>query len=102
MFTIRSKTSTAGLQDPSGATMRACTGLSRHATEQSLPVIPAERAGLGPARESRNPVIKAVRAFTPAVDYWVPARASPGSAGPLGLDGTPDAKAPPPAGGARV
>src|ERR1700737_3403359 len=77
MFTIRSNTSTAGLQDPSGATMRACTGLSRHATEQSLPVIPAERAGLGPARASRNPVIKAVRAFTPAVDYWVPARASP-------------------------
>ena len=43
----------------------------------SLPVIPAERAGLRPARESRNPVIKAVRAFTPAVDYWVPARARP-------------------------
>jgi hypothetical protein len=41
------------------------------------PVIPADRAGLGPASESRNPVIQAVRAFTPAVDYWVPARASP-------------------------
>jgi len=38
-----------------------------------MSVIPAERAGLRPASESRNPVIKAVRAFTPAVNYWVPA-----------------------------
>ena len=38
-----------------GLRMGACTGLSRHATNKSLPVIPAERAGLGPARESRNP-----------------------------------------------
>ena len=38
----------------------------------SLPVIPAD-PGLDPG-ESRNPVIKAARAFTPAVDYWVPAR----------------------------
>jgi hypothetical protein len=49
-------------------------------------VIPAERAGLRPASESRNPVIKAVRAFTPAVDYWVPARARPVEPGALGRD----------------
>src|SRR6266550_7721654 len=36
--------------------------------------------------ESRNPVNKAVRAVTPAVDYWVPARASPVEAGSLGRD----------------
>ena len=50
----------------------------------SLPVIPAD-PGLDPG-ESRNPVIKAVRAFTPAVDYWVPARASPVEPGSLGRD----------------
>src|ERR1700732_5591464 len=55
----------------------------------SLPVIPAERAGLRPASESRNPVIKAVRAFTPAVDYWVPARARPVEPGSLGRDDSP-------------
>ena len=55
----------------------------------SLPVIPAERARLRPASESRNPVIKAVRAFTPAVDYWVPARASPAEPGSLGRDDSP-------------
>src|SRR5439155_20953916 len=41
-------------------------------------------AGLRPANESRNPVIKAVRRFTPAMDYWVPARASPVEPGSLG------------------
>ena len=61
------------------------TALPRHAAA-SVPVIPAERAGLRPASESRNPVIKAVRAFTPAVDYWVPARASPVEPGSLGRD----------------
>jgi len=35
------------------------------------------------------PVIKAVRAFTPAVDYWVPARASPVEPGSLGRDDSP-------------
>jgi len=54
-----------------------------------VPVIPAERAGLRPASESRNPVIKAVRAFTPAVDYWVPARLSPVEPGSLGRDDSP-------------
>ena len=49
-------------------------------------VIPAERAGLRPASESRNPVIKAAAAFTPAVDYWVPARARPVEPGALGRD----------------
>jgi hypothetical protein len=42
--------------------------------------------GFRPASESRNPVIKAVRAFMPAVDYWVPARASPVEPGSLGRD----------------
>src|SRR2546423_4676728 len=58
-------------------------------TETSAPVIPAERAGHCPASESRNPVIKAVRGFTPAVDYWVPARASPVEPGSLGRDDGP-------------
>ena len=58
----------------------------------SLPVIPAD-PGLDPG-ESRNPVIKAVRAFTPAVDYWVPARASPVEPGSLGRDDNPYAIAP--------
>jgi len=35
----------------------------RHAT-RSVAVIPAEGAGLRPASEGRNPVTKAVRAFT--------------------------------------
>ena len=52
----------------------------------SLPVIPAEGDGLRPASESRNPAIKVLRAFTPAVDYWVPARASPVEPGSLGRD----------------
>jgi hypothetical protein len=55
----------------------------------SVPVIPAKRAGLLPASESRNPVSKTVRAFTSAVDYWVPARASPVEAGSLGRDDSP-------------
>src|SRR5205809_1025404 len=42
-----------------------------------------------PASESRNPVIRAVRAFTPAVDYWVPARARPVEPGSLGRDDSP-------------
>ena len=46
------------------------------------------RMGLDPG-ESRNPVIKVVRAFTPAVDYWVPARASPVEPGSLGRDDGP-------------
>jgi hypothetical protein len=54
-----------------------------------VPVIPAERAGLRPASESRNPVTKAVRALTPAVDYWVPARSSPLEPGSLGRDDSP-------------
>src|SRR2546423_6748710 len=54
-----------------------------------VPVIPAERAGLRPASVSRNPVTKAVRALTPAVDYWVPARASPVAPGPLDRDDSP-------------
>src|SRR3984893_1921422 len=41
------------------------------------------------AGEGGNPVIKAVRAFTPAVDYWVPARASPVEPGSLGRDDNP-------------
>src|ERR1700737_4061845 len=45
--------------------------------------------GFRPASESRNPVIKAVRAFTPAVDYWVPAPASPVEPGSLGRDDNP-------------
>jgi ethanolamine ammonia-lyase small subunit len=45
--------------------------------------------GFRPATESRNPVIKAIRAFTPAVDYWVPARASPVEPGSLGRDDNP-------------
>ena len=56
-----------------------------------VPVIPAERAGLRPASVSRNPVTKAVRALTPAVDYWVPARASPVKAGSFGRDDIPHA-----------
>jgi hypothetical protein len=53
---------------------------------RSIVVIPAERAGLRPASESRNPVINAVRGLTPAVVYWVPARARPPEAGSLGRD----------------
>src|ERR1700737_3440142 len=55
--------------------------------------------GARPASESRNPVIKAVRSFTPAVDYWVPARASPGWAGSLGRGGRPNATISPAKGG---
>src|ERR1700738_4061925 len=51
---------------------------------QLLPVIPAE---------SRNPVITAVRAFMSAMDYWVPARASPVEPGSLGRDDSPYATA---------
>jgi len=54
-----------------------------------LHVIPAERPGLRPASESRNPVIKAVSTFAPAVDYSVPARASPVEPGSLGRDDNP-------------
>src|SRR6516162_2218749 len=60
--------------------------------------VPGERAGLCPASESRNPVINAVCAFTPAMtespkkcaalfgcpDYWIPARARPHQAASLG------------------
>src|ERR1700730_12914677 len=67
--------------------------------QEEMSVIPAERAGLRPASESRNPVIKAVRAFTPAVNYWVPARASPVEPGSLGRDDSPYAIALPPLGG---
>jgi hypothetical protein len=55
--------------------------------------------GFRPASESRNPVFKAVRAFTPAVDYWVPARASPVEPGSLGRDDNPYAIALPFQGG---
>src|SRR6478672_8626676 len=54
-----------------------------------VPVIPAERAGLRPASESRIPVTKVVRALTPAVDCWVPARSSPVEPGSLGRDDSP-------------
>jgi hypothetical protein len=65
------------------------TLLPRHVTT-SLSVIPAERAGLlRPASESRNPVIKIRCCLTPAVDYWVPARASPVEPGSLGRDDSP-------------
>jgi len=46
-------------------------------------------AGLRPASESRNPVNYAIREFTLAVDYWIPARACPLMAGPLGRDDSP-------------
>src|SRR5437588_9063695 len=62
------------------------SALSRN-TATFVPVIPAKRAGLRPASESRNPVIKAVRAFTSAVDYWIPARASPVDGVPADLVG---------------
>jgi Glutamine amidotransferases class-II len=65
------------------------------AAQPSVPVIPAERAGLCPASESRNPVTKAVRALTPAVDYWVPARARPVEPASLGRDDSPYAITPP-------
>ena len=39
--------------------------------------------------ESRNPVTKAMCAFTRVVDYWVPARASPVEPGSLGRDDGP-------------
>src|ERR1700680_2372732 len=65
--------------------------LPRHLTT-SLSVIPAERAGLlRPASESRNPVIKIRCCLTPAVDYWVPARARPGEPGLLGRGDRPHA-----------
>jgi len=51
-----------------------------------MAVIPAERAGLRPASESRNPVIDAIHLFTSAVVYWVPALREPGGAGSLGRD----------------
>ena len=76
----------AGLEDVLGP------GLARNegaVPQHPVPVIPAERAGLRPASVSRNPVIKAVRAFTPALDYWVPARASPLEPGSLGRDDSP-------------
>jgi sulfonate transport system ATP-binding protein len=47
-----------------------CTSLTRT-------VIPAERAGLCPASESRNPVNDAVNGLTQDVVYWAPARARP-------------------------
>jgi hypothetical protein len=68
---------------------RRCSDGSRNLTATSVPVIPAERAGLGPASESRNPVTKTLRAFPPVMDYWVPARASPVEPGSLGLDDSP-------------
>src|ERR1700737_4544909 len=68
---------------------RRCSDGSRNLTATSVPVIPAERAGLGPASESRNPVTKTLRAFPPVMDYWVPARASPVEPGSLGWDDSP-------------
>jgi hypothetical protein len=69
--------------------------------------------GFGPARESRNPVIAAVCAFTPVVDgspknaqhffgvpdYWIPARTSPLEVGLAWPDDNPNAIALPPRGG---
>jgi hypothetical protein len=57
------------------------------ASHAPMRVIPAN-PGLAPG-ESRNPVINAVRAFTSAVVYWVPARARPAQPGSLGRDDTP-------------
>jgi hypothetical protein len=62
--------------------------LPRHLTT-SLSVIPAERAGLRPLSYSRNPEIKIRLCLTPAVDYRVPARASPVEPGSLGRDDSP-------------
>ncbi len=63
--------------------------------QQATLVIPAERAGLRPARESRNPVTEAARAFTPAVDYWVPPPRTRGpEPGSLGRDDSPYAIGP--------
>jgi len=72
-------------RDPRWASRVETDPLPRHALT-SAPVIPAEQAGLRPASESRNPVTEAVAAYTPAVDYWVPARASPVELGSLGRD----------------
>jgi hypothetical protein len=66
--------------------LAAATALPCHAAT-SAPVIPAD-PGLDPG-ESRNPVTKTVRAFTPATDYWVPARASPVEPGSLGRGDIP-------------
>src|SRR6516164_5532053 len=52
-------------------------------------VILADGAGLCPATESRNPVIDALRAFTPAVESGIPARASQVEARSLGRDDIP-------------
>src|SRR6266550_4608379 len=82
------------------ATQCICNNRLRVSPPLSTPVIPAERAGLRPASESRNPVTKAVCAFTPAVDYWVPARASPVEPGSLGRDDSHIPSAPP--GASRV
>jgi xanthine dehydrogenase iron-sulfur cluster and FAD-binding subunit A len=57
--------------------IRAIFDAWRNADQTAVDVIPAERAGLRPANESLNPVISVGRAFTQAVDYWVPARAYP-------------------------
>jgi hypothetical protein len=55
-----------------------CAGLSHlDCTSLTRAVIPAERAGLCSASESRNPVNDAVSGLTQDVVYWVPARARP-------------------------
>jgi xanthine dehydrogenase iron-sulfur cluster and FAD-binding subunit A len=51
--------------------VRAIFDAWRNADQTAVDVIPAERAGLHPANENRNPVISVGRAFTQAVDYWV-------------------------------
>jgi hypothetical protein len=93
------KVSNIGLQIycVTAAPRRHSTGLSHLAPTTGLRVMAQHlclsfrpsKPGLRPATESRNPVIKAVRAFTPAVDYWVPARAIPVEPGSLGRDDSP-------------
>jgi hypothetical protein len=53
-----------------GRSQLGCSSLTRT-------VIPAERAGLCSASESRNPVNDTVSGLTEDVVYWVPARARP-------------------------
>src|SRR6478672_13770104 len=54
-----------------GLSHLACMTALGASRRNIVAVIPAERAGLRPASESRNPVNDAVRAFTQGVVYWV-------------------------------
>jgi len=66
-----------------------------HNAKASSAVIPAERPGLCPGSESRNPVLRTGSMITSAWGYWVPARASPAEPGSLGRDDSSYAIAPP-------